>query len=142
MSYVLWAISFLSTVGAILYYNLSNASSVLQQAALAAMTLVIAILPYCLARAVAECEKLAAEKKIVELDMEIHSTLLDHFILDRISMLYTLTNTEHLSSPTHEQIMNRVNYLEKLLDKDLISTDEYEQTKNILLDYLKGNNGN
>jgi hypothetical protein len=48
MAYILWAISFFSTIGAIFYYNLYSPTSAPQQAALAAITLVIAILPYCL----------------------------------------------------------------------------------------------
>ncbi|CEG55960.1 hypothetical protein [Legionella fallonii] len=103
------------------------------------MALVIAILPYCLARAGAESEKIAEVKEKTELQKEINSTLLDHFILHRISLLFTLTNIEHLSTPTYEQIMNRVDYLKKLFDEDLISNDEYEQAKNYLLITLKDN---
>ncbi|AUH72814.1 MULTISPECIES: hypothetical protein [Legionella] len=139
MAKIFWGISFLSTLGAILYYNLFTPNSAPQQAALAAMTLVIAILPYCLARAVAEAEKIAEVKEKTELHKEINSTFLDYFILNRISLLFTLTNVEHLSTPTYEQIINRVNYLKKLLDEDLISNDEYEQARNYLLVTLKDN---
>lgn len=137
MAYILWGFSFLSTIFAIFYYNFSIPNSALQQATLAAMTIVIIILPYCLARAGTEFDKITDNKKTQKLNEEINSIIFDDFLLHKISLLFKLTNIEHLAEPTYEQITIRLGYLKKLFDSKLISTEEYTEAKNYLLITLK-----
>ncbi|HAT9120832.1 TPA: hypothetical protein JBB28_13715, partial [Legionella pneumophila subsp. pneumophila] len=48
---ILWVISILSTLLAFINYVLTEPQNVMQQAALASMTIVYILIPYCLARA-------------------------------------------------------------------------------------------
>lgn len=58
----LWVISFITTLVAFVNYLLSEPQNFMQQAALAAMTVVYILIPYCLARAFSAIMQIESKK--------------------------------------------------------------------------------
>lgn len=147
----LWAISILGAMLAALNYILSTPSNALQQAALAGMTLVYVILPYCLARSASEYLRIGSEEKkeivqepeMDESKLNIQGKLSDAFIsayeLQKLDLLYKVTHFNSESDITYELVSEKITFLKLLSEKGIISNDKFENLKTKLLTLLKDN---
>lgn len=149
MSTFLWFLSFISSIFAIYSYFISDTVSAVQQAALAGMTLVIVILPYCLAKAGTELFKLINPDEKAELEGrritksnslpkdKLTDVVRSLYDLQKLDLIYKATQFNSQLDITYEIVSERIEFLKLLLVRNIISNDEFEQLKNKLLTLLK-----
>ncbi|HAT5920420.1 TPA: hypothetical protein JAG59_001835 [Legionella pneumophila] len=144
---ILWVISILSTLLAFINYVLTEPQNVMQQAALASMTIVYILIPYCLARALMAINQIDSQNNkdkvidnlLVELQnisnrieqssSKLTSTLLLSEKINRISLIHKICFFDEAVNHSHESISWRINCLKSMSEENIITIEEFELLK-------------
>ncbi|MCE0721836.1 hypothetical protein [Legionella resiliens] len=133
--YFFWGISIIATICALINYFLIETHNVLQQVALSGITLVIVIIPYCLARAISEASNY--ENKEGNIQEDIYQLLNDNYNLQKIKLVHEIVMCKVNFDFNFELVTERIERLENLKNNEIISDEELTKYKRELLDALQ-----
>lgn len=123
----------MATIIGLINYLFSETHNVLQQIALAGITLVIVIIPYCLARAVSEANKEKGENLLANI-IQIQR---DCFNLQKVKLIQDIVMNKVNIDFNYELVTERIERLENLKINEIISDEEFTKYKRELLNKLQ-----
>lgn len=133
--YFFWGISIIATIFGSINYLFSEAHNALQQVALSGITLVIVIIPYCLARAISEAGK--EQDKEENLQEDIYQIQRDFYNLEKIKLIQEIVLCKVNVEFNFELVTERIERLENLKNNEIITDEEFTKYKKELLDALQ-----